>query len=1120
MNGKMYPFKLEQLLKIILHEYKNNSTIFGIPEEIFYKPWIYYYFDTKISDLTLHNPIGLSAGPHTQLAQNIVAGWLCGARYFELKTIQGEELTSIRKPSIYIPYEGYNCEWSQELSIKDAYDQYLNAWILIHILNDFLYIKKGKEVKPGTVFSMSLGYTLDHIRSDEVNWFIGKMTDCRIELNEKINSIAGIYPQVRNIEIPHVISNIVTLTPKIGCSPREVGYMVKYLMTEKKLHIVLKFNPTLLGLKSVKAIINKDRGFDVTPEESAFKNDLTYSDVVDLIPQLRDYAAEMNLNLFFKIANTLECKNPSKVFPVNNERIFLSGYALYPIAVNIAANLQDRFDGELDLFFSGGADYNNVPDLIRCGFKIITVSTDLLKPGGYGRLAQYFERLSMEFAIVGAMNIYQFIMKTSVINNYNQAQLKNLKEYALETLNDEAYKKNVLRSYNIKTSRKLTPWDCIAAPCISECSIEQHIPEYLWYTSKNDFNKALQYILWNNPFPSVTGKICQHQCQTKCTRIHYDDPLLIREIKSFVAKQNVQTSENVQAPGTISKKIAIIGAGPAGLSCAWFLSQAGFKIDIFNRNPKPGGSLNYLIPAYHLSKSEIERDIQFILQQNINFYPGVSINTQELNSMKNEYDYVVIATGISRSFSPAFNETIDKRIINPFDFLRKANQQQPITLGNEIAVIGGGPLAVECARTAKRLAGENSNVFILFEKSISEMTAGKTEIQMAIEEGIKIIDNQTPEQINFKLNNLIMIEHTGPIESSILIKSNKNTYELDKLSNVETNQVMEHKMVQHTTHTISKFMYFDHIIPASELKPVSDLLPPDELDIARKNYHTRTKNVFAIGGMLYGEAGILRIIADGRKVAQLIIENEHINFPIPPVKELTKEEIDQLKLKKFKRKPAIQQKTTPPDDRFNFNPVVIPRSQVEAINEASRCLQCDVLCNLCVMVCPNLAFVGFEIDPEKVKVPVIKVLKNSLKVEYREHPGLKQKFQVLNIADWCNECGNCTNFCPTAGVPYTDKIRVHFNQEGFKSDDNCFYITSQNKQIQISCKKHGNLSVLSEMWDAWIYENDNCMIILNRDSFEIEHIDLFNNDIKSMVLDEIAEMKLILDAIPHYIPRE
>ncbi|MCD4684044.1 MAG: hypothetical protein K8R86_12235, partial [Bacteroidales bacterium] len=216
MTDRFSIISFRQLAQLILDQIENKSQFFGIPQEVFFKPGENDPFRLIRYKQLLETPIGVAAGPHTQLAQNIVAAWLCGARYIELKTIQTLDELEVSKPCIDMQDEGYNCELSQELKIQESYDQYLNAWIMIHILKH-KFGWDGKEL--GTIFNMSVGYDLKGILKENVQWFFEKMGNCAIEKENKINEIKDLYPQINDIQIPDCISNNVTLSTMHGCPP-------------------------------------------------------------------------------------------------------------------------------------------------------------------------------------------------------------------------------------------------------------------------------------------------------------------------------------------------------------------------------------------------------------------------------------------------------------------------------------------------------------------------------------------------------------------------------------------------------------------------------------------------------------------------------------------------------------------------------------------------------------------------------------------------------------------------------------------------------------------------------------------------------------------------------------
>jgi len=274
---------LDSLLIILLKQYDHSSDILGIPKELFFYPEANDEFQIKRFGSILETPIGVAAGPQTQLAQNIVAAWLTGARFIELKTIQTLDELEISKPCIDMQDEGYNCEWSQELKIKESFDQYLNAWIIIHILRDKFNL--GHTDEPGVIFNMSVGYDYQGILKDNVQWFFNKMADASMELEEKMESIKSIYPNIVNLTINPCISDNITLSTMHGCPADEIETIGEYLIENKKLHTSIKLNPTLLGKEKLHEIMGNS-GFETKVPNIAFEHDLKYEEALNIIKNL------------------------------------------------------------------------------------------------------------------------------------------------------------------------------------------------------------------------------------------------------------------------------------------------------------------------------------------------------------------------------------------------------------------------------------------------------------------------------------------------------------------------------------------------------------------------------------------------------------------------------------------------------------------------------------------------------------------------------------------------------------------------------------------------------------------------------------------------------------------
>ncbi|MCP5086016.1 MAG: NAD(P)-binding protein, partial [Rhodobacteraceae bacterium] len=411
---------------------------------------------------------------------------------------------------------------------------------------------------------------------------------------------------------PGTMSDNITVSTMHGCPPEEVEKIGRYFVEERGFHTTIKLNPTLLGAERLRNILNYRLGFKTEVPDEAFGHDLKYDDGVALIGAMLDAARAKGVAFSLKLTNTLETSNIEQNLPKNEGMIYMSGRALHPISINLAARLQEQFKGVLDISFSAGVDCFNIVDTLSCGLRPVTVCSDVLKPGGYGRLSQYLEHIAGAMKNAGADSLKSLMLARAGVESEDAARFANLKTYAAEIVESGRYTKEQFPFESIKTGRNLPRFDCAGAPCVTACSTGQDIPRYLDYTAKGDFENAYKVIMATNPFPNVQGMVCDHLCQYKCTRMNYDAPLMIREIKRFIAQNQAKCLSQTPVPAN-GRKIAIIGAGPAGLSCAYFLVMEGFVVDIYETKKFAGGMAADAIPAFRLDDGSLSRDIDKII---------------------------------------------------------------------------------------------------------------------------------------------------------------------------------------------------------------------------------------------------------------------------------------------------------------------------------------------------------------------------------------------------------------------------------------------------------------------------------------------------------------------------
>ncbi len=1094
MSDRFHPISVSQLWKLIYTEFQREGKILGIDRSLFYQPGKHPGFHTRLFGHNLASPLGVAAGPHTQMAQNIIAAWLMGSRYIELKTIQTLDELEISKPCIDMQDEGYNCEWSQELKIKESFHEYLNAWIIIHLLHHVL----GFEGNPDTVFNMSVGYNMEGILQENVQWFLTHMRNAQPELDEKIAELKPLFPEIENMAIPACISDNITLSTMHGCPADEIEDIARYLLKEHRLHTFVKLNPTLLGPERLREILNEKLKFKTTVPDEAFAHDLKYPDALKIISSLQQLSQKLNLSFGLKLTNTLESLNEKDVFSPDNTMMYMSGRALHPVSINVAAKLQKDFRGKLALSFSGGVDAFNVSDTLACGFKTITVCSDLLKPGGYTRMAQYFANLTDAFQQTGAQNISEFILRKAKGKEVQEAALGFLSGYAEKTIRSPHYQRNYVKTPSIKTPVPLDVFDCISAPCETTCPAHQGIPSYMYFTAKGDYASAYKVIAETNAFPNATGMVCDHVCQTKCTRINYDEPLAIRDIKRFVVEWHNRNKEN---GGQVSvsengKKVAIVGAGPTGLSAAYFLRKNGFATEVFEAKEKPGGMVSGAIPKFRISDDPVWKDANEIEKMGAVILYGHPVSREDFDRFQKEYDATVLAIG-AQGVPDLDIPGIDAQgVFASLDFLEKVRKGETINPGTRVVVIGGGNTAMDIARTAFRMVPENGKVTIVYRRTIEEMPAVYQEILDAMEEGVEFVELASPKEI--------LTDATGKVTGIKCVRMKPG----------EPDESGRRRPVP--VHGSEFELPADTVIPSIGQKITVDFTDARLLKTAPGSFETQIPNVYIGGDARLGASSLINGVADGRKIAEQITRKAGLSFTLGGEKpaEREKKPVTELMLKKATRVPGIHPEELPLNERKNFSIVTKSFTEEQAREEASRCLLCDEVCNVCTTVCPNFANVYYETQKESFPLQKVVVSKGNYTLEADGTFEIKQGIQILNIDNFCNECGNCNTFCPTQGAPYKTKPKVFLTKAAFDEADYGYYLEKGKDYQLLTGKKEGKKVTLLVKEECYTFENELGKVVLNRDDFTILKVVPKSGHAQGVIqLKEAAAMRVILQGM-------
>lgn len=469
--------------------------------------------------------------------------------------------------------------------------------------------------------------------------------------------------------------------------------------------------------------------------------------------------------------------------------------------------------------------------------------------------------------------------------------------------------------------------DLFISPCQNACPAGVNVPGYVALVAAGRLRDAYNLIRKENPFPAVCGRVCTHECESKCRRGQLDEPISISDLKRYVADYVLKNEEpymDLVFPKK-GKSVGIIGAGPSGLTCGYYLSRLGYDVDVYEQQPVAGGVLAFGIPEYRLPKEVLQNEIKMIEQVGVKIHLNTEVGSDvTFYQVKSGHDAVYISTGTQ--FSNLINIPGEdlKGVYHGLDFLRDVNLGHEVKVGASVAVIGGGNTAIDAARTAVRLGA--SEVTILYRRLVKDMPADYREIRDAVEEGVRIVPLVAPVRFNGK-------DRVKEIECIRM-----------ELKEFDGSGRRKPKPIQGSEFTLK----VDMVIPA--VSQYSDLpfINKDEVEITqwgtfvtdRDTLMTKMKGVFAGGDVARGSDTVITAIADGKNAAKAIdrylggkgVLNTGEEIEIPKA-------ADEKEIVEHERFPM---KFLPPDQRKdNFNEVAVGFHKLNAIAEAMRCLRCD-----------------------------------------------------------------------------------------------------------------------------------------------------------------------------------
>ncbi len=895
MSDIMTCMPFGQLMDWVLQEKKGQDTVFGV-----HRP---YTADPK-NDMTiftrnLETPVGPAAGPHTQLAQNIIASYYAGARFFELKTVQkmdGAELSAcVNKPCILADDEGYNCEWSTELTVPDAMGEYIKAWFILHVIaKEF-----GLGAQDGFQFNISVGYDLAGIKGDKVNTFIDGMMEakdtvifqeCRKWLLDNADKFQNFTRE--DIEaIPSNVCNSATISTLHGCPPQEIESIANYLLTEKHLNTFVKCNPTLLGYDFARKTMD-EMGYDyMVFGDFHFRDDLQYEDAVPMLTRLMKLSDKLGLEFGVKITNTFPVDVTRNELP--SEEMYMSGKALFPLSISLAAKLSAEFAGKLRISYSGGADYYNIDKIVGCGIWPVTMATTLLKTGGYQRFTQVVDKV-----------------EGICPKKWEGIDVDALKKLAADAITDGHHVKNIKPVPNRKSTKEVPLLDCFYAPCSEGCPIHQDIPQYVALTGEGKYKEALEVILEKNALPFITGTLCAHNCMTKCTRNFYEESVNIRGTKLTAAEHGYeQLIGEIKAGEPNGKKVAVVGGGPAGIAAAYFLAREGAAVTIFEKEEKAGGVIRYVIPGFRIGDAAIDKDISFIQKMGVEIRTNTEI-TSVADLKAQGYDAVILAIGAGK---PGTLKLEKGETVNALKFLRdfKANDGK-LNIGKNVVVIGGGNTAMDTARAAKRTEGVE-HVYLVYRRTKRYMPAAEDELLEVLEEGVEFKELLSPVSLDggrllckkMKLGQMDASGRAGVTETADVVEVPADTVIVAVGEKIDTD------------------FYTANQIAVDER---------GKAKVNDKTLETSVSGVYVAGDGARGAATIVEGIRDA-----------------------------QLAVKDILGKEITRDAAVTGDVKDCFEKKGILKHSKEAKTEEERCLTCNKVCENCVDVCPNRANISIKV---------------------------------------------------------------------------------------------------------------------------------------------------------------
>jgi len=555
-------------------------------------------------------------------------------------------------------------------------------------------------------------------------------------------------------------------------------------------------------------------------------------------------------------------------------------------------------------------------------------------------------------------------------------------------------------SHNYRDTNRINCYDTGTAPCKTACPAHIGIQGYLQLAKEGRYEDALALIKKDNPLPAVCGHVCNRRCEDACTRGTIDEAVAIDEVKRFIAERDLNAETRFIPKKTIpslkggfEEKIAIIGAGPAGLSCAYFLALTGYKPTIFEKNAEPGGMLRYGIPSYKLEKNLLAAEIDVIRQLGVEIRCGVEIGKDVTIEDLREQGYkgFYAAIGCQRGRKPGISGENARGAYAAVDFLREAGTKESFELEGDVVVVGGGNVAIDAARISSRCTDAKISMFCL--ETREKMPASNEEIEEALEEGIILNCGWGPKEV---------LEENGHVSGVVFKKCTRVFDAQGRFSPQYDENDTITVPCRHVIFSVGQAIDWGHMLDNLHVE-----LRPNGGAIANKlTYQTSEPDIFVGGDVYTGPKFAIDAIAAGREGAVSLHRYVHENCTLTIGRnrrdfiELDKENIKVETYDSSSRQ--IPPKADVKEQAKTFRDLSQSLSEEQVKKETSRCLSCGasvvdpnkcIGCGICTTKCMfdaihlHRELPGASVmhtSEEKLKYILPNMVKQSIKVKFKK----------------------------------------------------------------------------------------------------------------------------------------